>query len=214
MTRAERIRSEIADQILGGRRPPGTHLDEHAVAAEFGVSRTPVREAIRLLAASGLVAYRPRRGAEVVSPSREDVLGMFAVLADLEGLAAGYASVSMTHAERIALRHMHVGMGALVRGGDIAAYSGANDTFHQAIYAGAHNRYLEEVTRATRMRLRPFRQRQFHSLGRLPGSHAEHGLIVDAISRGDRDGAAAAMRQHLLDVRDTTMGMIQAVSQD
>jgi DNA-binding GntR family transcriptional regulator len=209
MTRAELIRAELADQILAGRRMPGTHLDEHALAAEFGASRTPVREAIRLLAASGLVAYRPRRGAEVVSPSREEVLGMFAVLGDLEALAAGYASIAMSHSERVALRGIHTGMAELVRDGNVDGYAAANDVFHGAIYSGTHNRYLEELTRTTRLRLKPFRHRQFRSVGRLAGSHAEHGLIVESIARGDREAAAAAMRAHICDVRDAALGMIE-----
>ena len=82
----------------------------------------------------------------------------------------------------------------MVRDGDAARYAEANDVFHTAIYDGAHNGYLAEITRSTRQRLQPFRRAQFGELGRLLKSHAEHDLIVEAILRGERDAAEAAMR--------------------
>lgn len=207
MTIAEQIRSDLADQILSGRRLPGTPLDEQSLAAEFGASRTPVREAIRLLVASGLVAHRPRRGAEVLAPSRRELGDIFQVMADLEALCAGYAAVGMSHGERRGLAAAHEAMAAIVRDGDREGYVRANESFHGLIYAGAHNSYLSDLTQATRQRLRPFRRAQFQTLGRLAASHAEHTLIVEAIMRGDRLQAERDMRRHIQDVRDAWLGM-------
>jgi DNA-binding GntR family transcriptional regulator len=99
--------------------------------------------------------------------------------------------------ERDALDALHQDMAAIVHAGDAVRYVEANDTFHAAIYDGAHNSYLNEITRSTRQRLQPFRRAQFGALGRLAKSHAEHGAVVEAILRADRDAAEHAMRQHI-----------------
>lgn len=201
-TSAEEIRREIAARIIAGQLAPGTALDETQMAADFAVSRTPVREALRLLGASGLVEQRPHARAIVAQPSEAKLRGMFEVMGDLEALCAGKAAVAMTRDERRALDELHTRMAAIVHAGDAARYAEANDAFHSTIYDGAHNDYLAEITRATRTRLQPFRRAQFGALGRLGKSHAEHGLIVEAILRGDADSAAIAMHSHIAIVED------------
>lgn len=201
-TSAEEIRREIAARIIAGQLAPGTALDETQMAADFAVSRTPVREALRLLGASGLVEQRPHARAIVAQPSEPKLRGMFEVMGDLEALCAGRAAVAMDREERTALDTLHAQMAAVVHAGDATRYAEANDAFHSAIYDGAHNDYLAEITRATRTRLQPFRRAQFGALGRLGRSHAEHGLIVEAILRGDAEAAAAAMHSHIAIVED------------
>lgn len=201
-TSAEEIRRGLAERIISGDLPPGTALDESLIAAEFAVSRTPVREALRLLAASGLVDQRPHAKALVAKPDEAELAGMFEVMAYLEALCAGHCALAMSSTEREALDALHEQMSGIVRDGDTARYAEANDAFHTAIYMGAHNAYLSEITRSTRQRLQPFRRAQFAALGRLAKSHAEHGLIVEAILRGDRAEAEAAMRRHIAIVGD------------
>jgi DNA-binding GntR family transcriptional regulator len=201
-TSAEEIRRGLADRIISGVLSPGTALDETQLAAEFAVSRTPVREALRLLASSGLVDQKPHAKALVAKPDEQELAGMFEVMGYLEALCAGLCAIAMTKAERDALDGLHVQMSALVRDGDAARYAEANDLFHTAIYDGAHNGYLAEITRSTRQRLQPFRRAQFGELGRLLKSHAEHSLIVEAILRGDRTEAERAMRSHISIVGD------------
>jgi DNA-binding GntR family transcriptional regulator len=196
-TSAEEIRLKLAGRIIEGDLAPGTPLDESQLATEFAVSRTPVREALRLLAASGLVDQRAHAKALVAKPDEDDLRGMFDVMAELEALCAGRAALAMDAKEREALDALHATMAGIVRDGDARAYVEANDAFHSAIYEGAHNAYLCELTRATRARLQPFRRAQFGARGRLGKSHAEHGLIVDAILQGDRASAEAAMRSHI-----------------
>lgn len=196
-TSAEEIRREIAARIIDGQLLPGTALDETQLAADFAVSRTPVREALRLLGASGLVEQRPHARALVAQPSEEMLRGMFEVMGELEALCAARAAFAMDGAERAALDSLHVTMAEIVRAGDTARYTEANDVFHSSIYDGAHNDYLAEITRATRTRLSPFRRAQFGALGRLGKSHHEHGLIVEAILRGDGAAAGDAMRSHI-----------------
>jgi DNA-binding GntR family transcriptional regulator len=199
-TLADELRLALADDIVRGLLVPGAALDESELARRFGVSRTPVREAIRQLAASGLVEVRAHRGAVVARPSEQRLIGMFEVMAELEALCAGLAAERMTAAERSVLEAVHDELRALVHGGDPQRYHELNEAFHAAIYAGAHNSYLAEMTHATRVRVQPFRRAQFRNLGRLAKSHVEHDRVVLAIVRGDRDGAAALMRRHIMTV--------------
>ena len=201
-TLADELRLALADDIVRGLLVPGAALDETELARRFGVSRTPVREAIRQLAASGLVEVRPHRGAVVARPSEERLLGMFEAMAELEALCAGLAAERMSPAERGALEAVHEELRALIQGGDPQRYHEINEAFHAAIYAGTHNAYLAEMTHATRSRVQPFRRAQFRNLGRLAKSHMEHDNVVLAILRGDRVGAAGAMRVHIMKVRE------------
>jgi DNA-binding GntR family transcriptional regulator len=201
-TSAEEIRRELARRIIAGELRPGTPLDETQLASEFTVSRTPVREALRQLAASGLVDQRPHAKALVARPDAAALAGMFEVMGHLEALCAGLCAQMMDAREREALDSLHQDMALIVRGGEAGRYAEANDLFHTAIYDGSHNSYLSDITRSTRQRLQPFRRAQFGSLGRLANSHAEHGLIVEAILRGDRAAAETAMRGHIATVGD------------
>jgi DNA-binding GntR family transcriptional regulator len=206
-TSAEEIRRSLAERIITGALPPGIALDETLLATEFGVSRTPVREALRLLAASGLVDQRPHAKALVAKPDEQELAGMFEVMGYLEALCAGLSAIAMTTTERDGLDALHAQMSGLVRDGDAARYAEANDIFHTAIYDGAHNGYLAEITGSTRQRLQPFRRAQFGELGRLLKSHAEHSLIVEAILRGEREAAEGAMRSHISLVGDAVQRM-------
>jgi DNA-binding GntR family transcriptional regulator len=201
-TRAEELRLQLADDIVRGSLPPGAALDESELARRFSVSRTPVREAIRMLAASGLVEVRAHRAAVVARPTPNQLAGMFEVMAELESLCAGFAAERMSGAERQALETAHEKLRVLIQSGDPQSYHEINEAFHGAIYAGAHNSYLAELTLATRGRVQPFRRAQFRNLGRLANSHAEHDRVVQAVLRGERVLAAQAMYAHIITVRD------------
>ena len=201
-TLAEELRLQLADEIVRGTLLPGSALDETELARRFRVSRTPVREAIRQLTASGLVEARAHRGAVVAQPNEERFVGMFEAMAELEGLCAGLAARRMTSAERHVLESAHDEMRALIYLGDPQRFHEVNEAFHGAIYSGAHNAYLAELTVATRTRLQPFRRAQFRNLGRLAKSHVEHDRVVQAILQGNSEGAASAMRAHITTVRE------------
>ncbi len=199
-TRAEALRQQLADEIVRGRIAPGAPLDESELARRFSVSRTPVREAIRLLSANGLVEVRPHRAAVVARPSHETLIGMFEVMAELESLCAGYAAERMTAPERRAMEAVHEELRVLIQSGDPQRYHEMNEAFHGTIYAGAHNAYLAELTLMTRARVRPFRRAQFRIRGRLAKSHIEHDRVVQAILRGERVLAAQTMYAHIITV--------------
>lgn len=196
-TLVERLRRRLADEIMAGALPPGAALEEAELARRFEVSRTPVREAIRLLEASGLVEARPHRRAVVASPSAERLNGMFEAMAELEALCAGLAAERMSRCERAGLENLHETLRTLIQSGDPERYHEVNEAFHAAIYAGAHNDYLAELTLGTRLRVAPFRRAQFRAIGRLAKSHAEHDRVMTAIMRGERSRASEAMRAHI-----------------
>ena len=198
ITRAEELRLQLADEIVRGVLPPGAALDETDIARRFEVSRTPVREALRQLVASGLVDARAHRGAVVARPSIERLAGMFEAMAELEALCAGLAAERMSPAERHRLEAIHEELRVLSYAGNPDRFHEVNERFHNAVYAGSQNGYIAEITLATRVRVQPFRRAQFRNLGRLAKSHVEHDRVVLAILRGDRDGAATAMREHIM----------------
>ena len=201
ITRAEELRLQLADEIVRGALAPGAALDETDIARRFSVSRTPVREALRQLAASGLVDARAHRGAVVARPSLDRLTGMFEAMAELEALCAGLAAERMPAADRQRLESVHEELRVLSYAGNPERFHEVNERFHNAIYAGSQNGYIAEMTLATRVRVQPFRRAQFRNLGRLAKSHAEHDRVVVAIMRGDKAGAAAAMRAHIELVR-------------
>jgi DNA-binding GntR family transcriptional regulator len=201
-TSAEEIRGQLAERIIRGDLVPGSVLDESQLACEFSVSRTPVREALKQLAASGLVQQKAHSRTIVAKPDTAALTGMFELMAHLEALCAELCAERMTPGERRALDDLHSEMSTVVSAGDRFAYIRYNELFHNAIYQGAHNGYLEDVTRQTRQRLQPLRRAQFSTLGRLARSHAEHGQVVEAILRGSRSEAGEFMRAHITLVED------------
>ncbi len=196
-TLSESLHRVLADDIISGRLAPGIRLDEMSLAERFDVSRTPVRESLQQLVASGLAEKKPHRGVVVSRVSRDQMVGMFETMAELEAVCARLAAERMRPDERRRLQELHLGSKAMVQSGDTAAYEGHNLEFHAAIYAGAHNDFLERTTLAVRARVAPFRGAQFRVSDRLVRSFAEHDFIVNAIIRGDSARARDQMLSHL-----------------
>ena len=201
-TLTEKLAAAIADGILNGSLAPGLRLDEITLAQQHGVSRTPVREALRQLATSGLIDMRPRKGAVVSKATPDQVESLFVAMAEMEATCARLAAMSMTPIERRRLQARHEAMMALAAAGDPDAYSDANVGFHTAIYAGSHNAPLAEFAMGLRRRVAPFRRAQFRVEGRLLLSNAEHDAVVRAIVSGDAAGAHSAMLHHVSLVED------------
>jgi DNA-binding GntR family transcriptional regulator len=197
VTTVDKLAEDIAEAILSGKFPPGSRLDEQLLAQLFGVSRTPVREALRQLTTTGLIEVRPRRGAVVTQVTPAELEELFVAMAELEATCARLAALSMLPTERRRLQALHDQMGALADNDDALAFADANNVLHTTIYAGSHNQVIAETTRQLRRRLAPFRRAQFHLPGRLPRSHSEHKAVVEAIVRGDASAAHEAMLHHL-----------------
>jgi DNA-binding GntR family transcriptional regulator len=197
----DQVFSRLADEIVLGKLPPGTHLDEQDIANRCGVSRTPVREALKQLAATGLANYRPHRGSVVRSLTAADLDLMFEAIAELESSCARYAALRMTAPERDALRASYAQCQQAAQDHDMELYDRCNREFHSLIFSGAHNPFLQETTGALRGRVMPFRRGQFANPSRLTQSLIEHSRVVNAILAGDAEAAGREMRGHLLSAR-------------
>ncbi|GLQ06738.1 GntR family transcriptional regulator [Sneathiella chinensis] len=196
-SRASELVPVLEQEIVTGELKPGTRLDETLLAERFGVSRTPVREALTHLAAAGLVVIRPRRGAIVATISIRDLMNMFEVMANLEGVCARLAARRITPEERPALKAAFEACDALVGTDRYDDYYEGNLTLHNLIYQASHNAYLEKQTRELRRRLSPHRRLQVRIPGRLIKSSEEHGAIVRAILDGNSDLAERLTRDHV-----------------
>jgi len=194
----------MADGIVTGALRPGSRLDEVTLATRHEVSRTPIREALGQLAAMGLVERRPNRGAIVAVVTQEHLSAMFEGMAELEGICARFCALRMSAEERAALDHMHRESAELVHKGAEEAYEAYNTEFHSRLYAGAHNKHIDEMARMTRSRLAPFRRAQFRLPGRLALSWKEHDQIVGAILRGDAPAAGSAAHAHVATVSEAS----------
>ena len=184
--------------IAIGQLVPGVHLDETALAAQFGVSRTPVREALIQLASIGLINLRPRRGAVVAEIGPHQLIEMFEVMAELEAMCGRLAARRMTPAQQMQLTIAHRACAEARDASDPDAYFYKNEAFHDALYVGSQNSFLIEQARALQRRLRPYRRLQLRVRDRLATSFKEHDAVVQAIIAGDGDAAADHLRHHVM----------------
>lgn len=201
-TRADQIRESLADEIARGMLSPGVALDEVGLAQRFGVSRTPIREAIRQLEAIGFADARPRRGAVVATITKERLHEMFAVMSELEAVCAKLSAIQMKEEQKEALRNVHEEARRAAEVGDTDSYALLNTRFHETIYYGTNNSFMMELAESVRTRVAPYRRAQFWNTGRVTLSVAEHDAVVQAILRGDGDAAYQAMHKHVDTVSD------------
>ena len=198
MTRlSETMREDLEEAIATGQLLPGTHLDETELAQRYGVSRTPIREAISQLAGEGLVLQRPRRGAVVANLSPQRLLEMFEVMAELEGMCARLAARRVNDDDVARLDKAHQDCATAVEAHDVDGYFYANERFHQAIFAAAGNQFLQEQALVLQKRLRPYRRLQLRVRNRLQRSFEEHRGVLQAITTGDSLVAAQAATAHV-----------------
>ena len=195
---SDQIRNRLTDEIASGTLAPGSALDEQQLAARFGASRTPVREALRQLAATGLVEVRPHRGVTVAPMTPARVMDMFETMAEIEATCVRLATYRITPLERSHLLDLHEASQSIASRGDVDAYDGFNQDFHETIYRATHNTFLTEQALAVRARLHAFRRTQLRQGDRVLRSHDEHGAVLTAIAQGDGEGAARLMRAHML----------------
>jgi DNA-binding GntR family transcriptional regulator len=187
---AERLRQQIYAREL----PPGSWIDELRIAAEYGISRTPLREALKVLAVEGLVTMKLRRGAYVTDVSRDDVQQVYHLLALLESDAAGEAAA---HADDAALQHLrtlHEQLEKRQRQPD--AFFAANEAFHLALLLAAGNRWRLQIVTDLRKVMKLNRHHSLFRRGRLAESLAEHRALLDALLQRDAQRACALMQQH------------------
>lgn len=200
---AERLRQRIFAHEL----TPGTWIDEQKLAEEYGISRTPLREALKVLASEGLVDLRPRRGCYVTEISRQDMDDIFPLMAMLEGRCAAEAVKRAKPADISALKNIHEQLEAAARDGRIDAFFESNQEFHKKIQELSGNRWLLSVIQDLRKVLKLSRMHSLSLEGRLEQSLDEHRLIMAALQAGDAVKAEKLMHDHLLSGREALAKM-------
>lgn len=197
-SRSESLREQLEEMIAVGVFAPGQHLDETELANKFGVSRTPIREALIQLASMGLVVIRPRRGAVVAELGPQQLVEMFEVMSELEATCGRLAARRMTPVEQAQMVAAHEACQQARDASDPDEYYYKNEAFHESIYAGSHNQFLIEQTRSLYRRLRPYRRLQLRVRDRVNTSYSEHDGVVQAILQGDGERTATLMREHVM----------------
>lgn len=198
MGHAQRLRTWIEDEIVAGDLAVGARLDEVQLAARFGVSRTPIREALLQLAVSGLVETKPRRGTIVSAPEPHRLLAMFETMAELEAACGRLAARRLIRPDQVALDASLAACRTAAAAGDPEGYYAENYVFHTVIYRACRNAFLAEQALSLHRRLAPYRRLQLRARHRLAQSLVEHTAIVAAIVAGDEAGAADHLRSHVL----------------
>lgn len=196
-TRVDELLSWLKEEIFSGRIAPGARLDEQELARRFNISRTPVREALRHLASAGVVESRRHHGTVVKEHSISELIEMFQVIAELEGLCARLAARRMTAKEQQALREAHEACARLADKGEQEAFYDTNRLFHELIYAGSHNGFLRQQTLQVAERVNAYRRYITYQPGRMEVSVREHQAVIDAIESGDGEAAHREMRAHV-----------------
>ena len=187
----------LEDDILNSTLKPGDRLDEQSLARRFEVSRTPVREALRHLASAGLVEIRKNQGATVRRLTTSELIEMFQVMAEYEGLSARLCARRMTAAEIAEMRKYHEECAVLAESQDYEGFFTANNMFHETIFIGSRNGFLHGESRKLRNRVNVYRRHVTSQPRRMQRSVAEHGKIVEAIVAGDEEAAHRLMREHV-----------------
>jgi DNA-binding GntR family transcriptional regulator len=196
MTLSDDVFNALVRDIVAGVVQPGARLDEPTMCKRFGVSRTPIREALRRLGGTGLVEIAPRKGVTVARIDVQQLNGMFEALAEFEGLCARLSAVRMSALEKKRLEVVNAIRVKRIADGD-KDFAAMNNEFHELIYQGAHNPSIASVTRNFRQRLTPFRVLQFVP-GRTEYSLHEHDQIQQAIANSDEQRAYGVMRDHVI----------------
>jgi DNA-binding GntR family transcriptional regulator len=197
---AERLRTQIFAHELA----PGSWLDEQSLAQQFGISRTPMREAIKVLASEGLVTTKMNRGAYVTEVDRGDLEQIFTVLALLEGQAARETAAKATEEDLTNLDNLHHRLEKAAADRDVEQFFDVNVKFHDLIQEIAGNKWMNEVIGDLRKVLKLQRRDSLSRAGRLQNSLIEHRAILQAILKRDAIAAELAMRKHLTHGREAT----------
>jgi DNA-binding GntR family transcriptional regulator len=189
--------ARVRDMITEGRLAPGSKVSEKNLCELFGISRTPLREALKVLATEGLIVLLPQRGARVAQFTGQDMADLFQVMGELEGLAGELACAKITDEAVNEIRARHHEMLAHYTRGDRTAYFAANQAIHEAIIAAAANSVLTMLFESLRGRLRPARFMANVSRERWDQAVREHGDILAALSRRDGVRLRGLLQEHL-----------------
>ena len=189
---------QLEDAIVNGQFGPGEKLEESRLSRIYNVSRTPIRESLRQLTATGLVEIIPNRGAYVVELGIPNIIEMFEVMAELEAMCGRLAARRISDEQLQLLLCCHEKTSAAAKLGDYDEYYYENEQFHYAIYAASNNMFLSQQAKKLHRRLKPYRRLQLRVPQRMMSSCLEHGRIVDAIKSSSEQQAEIELKNHVL----------------
>jgi len=196
----EEVAELLRQRIFKRELEPGSWIDELKLAEEYGISRTPLREALKVLAAEGLVTMKVRRGAYVTEVSEKDLADVYHLLSLLESDAAGVVAQRATDAELAELEALHAELEAAARPGQVDRenFFAINERFHMRLLAIANNRWRDQVVADLRKVMKLNRHNSLLKSGRITESLKEHRAVMAAIKERDGATAMARMQQHFL----------------
>lgn len=200
----------LREAIRSGVLKPGERLMEIQLAEELGVSRTPVREAIRRLELEGCVIMMPRRGTYVANISIRDINEVFEIRTSLESLSSGLAAERITDEELERLQRLLVEIGAHIESGDMDKIVKTDTEFHDLLYQASRNQRLVGIISNLREQLTRFRTTSMSYPGRLKATLEEHRIIVEAIAQGDVKAARKAAEYHMEKSEQTLLASMEA----
>ena len=206
----DQVAARLRTMLVEGRIAPGAKLLERELCAELHVSRTPLREAIKLLAAEGLVDLVPNRGAVAVKLTEAAVLNAFEVLALLEGASGELAAERISNDELAAVRALHHEMKSCFARRDLSGYYRLNARIHTAINEAARNPVLSSTYRSINARVQSLRFRTNQNEAKWKRAMKEHELMLDALAAHDAAALQQLLVQHLHHKRDTVLALMRA----
>ena len=192
----EEVAELLRQRIFARELEPGSWIDEVKIAEAYGISRTPLREALKVLAAEGLVTMKMRRGAYVTEVNEKDLSDVYHLLALLESDAAGVVAERATEAELESLAELHQSLERAQ--GDREAFFRINEEFHQRLLQLADNRWREQMVADLRTVMKLNRHQSLLKSGRILESLQEHRLLLQALQSRDAAASAQRMREHFL----------------
>ncbi len=205
----QEVAVRLRQRIVEGDIAPGTKLNERELAEQLEVSRTPLREAIKMLAAEGLVELLPNRGAVAAQLSAQDVADTFEVIAGLEGQSGELAAQRITDAELDEIRALHFEMMAAFTRRDLSSYYGLNAQIHERINAAARNPVLTKTWCTVNARLQALRFRSNFDERKWARAVEEHAQMVERLAARDAPGLRSLMVRHLEHKRDAVLELMQ-----
>jgi DNA-binding GntR family transcriptional regulator len=205
----EQVAQRLRQMLVEGRIAPGAKLNERELSELLAVSRTPLREAIKMLAAEGLVELLPHRGAIAVSLGEADILNTFEVMAGLEGMTGDLAAQRITPAELAEIQAMQFEMMAAYTRRDLSAYYQLNARIHAAISAAAKNPVLSQVYKQVNARLQALRFRSNQDGEKWKRAVKEHEKMIEALAAHDGAAMRDVLQEHLRNKRDVVLEQLR-----
>lgn len=205
----EQVAARLRTMLVEGRIPPGAKLNERELSEELRVSRTPVREAIKLLSSEGLVDLLPNRGAVAVKLSEADILCTFEVLAGLEGMSGELAAARITDSEVQAVKALHYEMLAAHARDDLSQYYRLNSLIHTSINDAAKNPVLTKTYSSINARVQSLRFRTNQDSAKWARAVKEHEVMLEALIHRDGNALRQVLVTHLNNKRDTVLELVR-----